>query len=36
MHIYIIFETEEPEKTVWTEVRAQGGAGLTFLGLGVP
>ena len=34
--ILLLNETEEPEKTVKTEVRGQGGAGLTFLGLGVP
>jgi hypothetical protein len=28
-------ETEKSEKTVKTEVRAQGGLGLTFLDLGV-
>jgi hypothetical protein len=28
-------ETEKPEKTVKTVVRARGGAGLTFLGLGL-
>ena len=28
-------ETEKPEKTVKAEGRGRGGAGLTFLGLGV-